>query len=32
LLEKYKIGDVVTLSMLRDGKTVQAKISLEAVQ
>ncbi len=32
LLEKYKIGNVVTLSMLRDGKTVQAKISLEAVQ
>lgn len=32
LLEKYKIGDVVTLSVLRDGKTVQAKIALEAVQ
>lgn len=32
LLEKYKIGDVVTVSMLRDGKTVQAKVSLEAVQ
>jgi S1-C subfamily serine protease len=32
LLEKYKIGDVVSLSMLREGKTVQAKISLEAVQ
>ena len=32
LLEKYKIGDVVTLSMLRDGKTVQARIALEAVR
>ena len=32
LLEKYKIGDVVSVSMLREGKTVQAKISLEAVQ
>lgn len=32
LLEKYKIGNVVTLSMLRDGKTVQARIALEAVQ
>jgi S1-C subfamily serine protease len=32
LLEKYKIGDVVTLTMLRDSKTVQAKVSLEAVQ
>jgi S1-C subfamily serine protease len=32
LLEKYKVGDVVTVSMLRDGKTVQAKVSLEPVQ
>ena len=32
LLEKYKIGDVVTVSMLRDGKVVQAKVLLEAVQ
>ena len=32
LLEKYKIGDVVAVSMLRDGKVVQAKVSLEAVQ
>ena len=32
LLEKYKVGEVVTISMLRDGKTVQAKVSLEAVQ
>jgi S1-C subfamily serine protease len=32
LLEKYKVGDVVTISMLRDGKTAQAKVLLEAVQ
>ena len=32
LLEKYKIGDVVTVTMLREGKTVQAKVTLEAVQ
>ncbi len=32
LLEKYKVGDAVTLSMLRDGQTVQAKVTLEAVQ
>lgn len=32
LLEKYKIGDVVTISMLREGKTTQAKVTLEAVQ
>jgi S1-C subfamily serine protease len=32
VLEKYKIGDIVTLSMLRDGKAVQAKVALEAVQ
>jgi S1-C subfamily serine protease len=31
-LEKYKVGDVVTLSLLRDGKVVQAKVALEAVQ
>jgi S1-C subfamily serine protease len=30
-LEKYKVGDVVTLSLLRDGKTVQAKVALEAI-
>lgn len=32
LLEKYKIGDVVTVALLRDGKTVQAKVALEAIQ
>jgi S1-C subfamily serine protease len=32
LLEKYKIGEVVTITVLRDGKTVQAKVALEAVQ
>jgi len=31
LLEKYKIGDAVTISLLRDGKTVQTKVTLEAV-
>jgi hypothetical protein len=31
LLEKYKVGDVVVVSMLREGKTVQAKVALEAV-
>lgn len=32
LLEKYKIGDVVTISLLRDGKTAQSKVTLEAVR
>ena len=32
LLEKYKIGDAVNISILRNGKTVQAKVALEAVQ
>src|SRR6266513_1022194 len=32
LLEKYKIGDAVTVSLLRNGKTVQARLMLEAVQ
>ena len=32
LLEKYKIGDVVSISLLRDGKSIQAKVALEAVQ
>jgi S1-C subfamily serine protease len=31
LLEKYKVGDVVSVSMLREGKAVQAKVALEAV-
>src|SRR6266480_1764464 len=29
LLEKYKIGDAVTVSLLRNGKTVQARLMLE---
>lgn len=32
LLENYKVGDVVNLSLLRDGKNFQAKVTLEAVQ
>ncbi|HSE88262.1 MAG TPA: trypsin-like peptidase domain-containing protein [Candidatus Binatia bacterium] len=32
LLENYKVGDVVTISLLREGKTVQTKVTLEAVQ
>ena len=32
LLENYKIGDVVNISLLRDGKNVQTKVILEAVQ
>jgi S1-C subfamily serine protease len=31
-LEKYKIGEAVNLTLLRDGKPAQAKIALEAVQ
>jgi S1-C subfamily serine protease len=31
-LENYKIGDSVNLSMRRDGKTVQTRLSLEFVQ
>jgi S1-C subfamily serine protease len=31
-LEKYKVGDAVSVSLLREGKTVQAKITLTAVQ
>lgn len=31
-LEKYKVGDSVSVSLLRDGKTVQTKVTLEAVQ
>jgi S1-C subfamily serine protease len=32
LLENYRIGESVTLSLLRDGKPMQAKIALEAIQ
>ena len=31
-LEKYKIGDTVNFSLLRDGKTVQTRVTLEGVQ
>src|SRR5439155_20076370 len=31
-LEKYKIGDAVNFSLLRDGKTVQTRVTLEGVQ
>jgi S1-C subfamily serine protease len=31
-LEKYRVGDTVSVTLLRDGKTVQTKITLEAVQ
>jgi S1-C subfamily serine protease len=31
-LEKYKIGDAVNFSLLRDGTTVQTKVTLEGVQ
>ncbi len=30
-LEKYKIGDTVAVSLLRDGKSVQVKVVLEAL-
>jgi S1-C subfamily serine protease len=32
ILETYKVGDAVNVSVLRDGKIVQAKLTLEAVQ
>jgi len=32
LLENYKVGDVVSISLLRDGKVIQTKVTLEAVQ
>jgi len=32
LLEKYKIGDAVNISILRNGKTVETNVALEAVQ
>jgi S1-C subfamily serine protease len=31
-LEKYKVGDSVNVSLLRDGKTVQVRVTLEPVQ
>ena len=32
ILDNYKVGDAVNVSLLRDGKIVQAKLTLEAVQ
>ena len=32
ILENHQVGDTVTVAMLRDGKTVQTKVTLEAVQ
>ena len=32
MLEKYKIGDAINLTLSRDGKTVQARVNLEGVQ
>jgi S1-C subfamily serine protease len=32
LLENYKVRDVVNISLLRDGKNFQTKVTLEAVQ
>jgi S1-C subfamily serine protease len=31
VFEKYRVGDVVTVTLLRDGKTIQTKVSLEAI-
>ncbi|MBM4263339.1 MAG: trypsin-like serine protease [Deltaproteobacteria bacterium] len=31
-LEKYKVGDVVNLTLQRDGKSAQARVALEAIQ
>lgn len=32
ILEKYKVGDTVNVTLQRDGKTVQTNMTLEAVQ
>ena len=32
LFERYKVGDVVTISLLRDGKPVETRVALEAVK
>jgi len=32
LLERYKVGDNINVTLLRDGKAVQVKVTLEAVQ
>jgi S1-C subfamily serine protease len=31
-LEKYKVGDAVSVTSLRDGRTVQTKVTLDPVQ
>jgi S1-C subfamily serine protease len=31
-LEKYKVGDSINVTLLREGKSVQVKVTLEAVQ
>ena len=31
-LEKYRVGDSVNVTVLRDGKPLQTKITLEALQ
>jgi S1-C subfamily serine protease len=31
ILENHQVGDVVTVALLRDGKTIQTKVTLEAV-
>jgi S1-C subfamily serine protease len=32
MLEKYKVGDAVNVTVLRDEKSVQIKMTLDAVQ
>jgi S1-C subfamily serine protease len=32
VLERYKVGDAVRISLLRDGKPVEARVTLEAVK
>lgn len=32
VLENYQVGDTIMLALVRDGKTVQANVTLEAVQ
>ena len=31
ILENHRVGDTVTLALLRDGKIIQTKVTLEAV-
>ena len=32
ILEKYKVGDVVSVTMLRNGKPVESRVTLEEVR